>query len=66
MLPAPHTDLIYAVIVNELGLFGAAGLIAVYLLFAYRGFKTAELAARRLLEAARHRADGGASRCRCS
>lgn len=45
LLPAPHTDLIYAVIVNEVGLFGAAGLIAVYLLFAYRGFKTAELAA---------------------
>jgi cell division protein FtsW (lipid II flippase) len=44
LLPAPHTDLIYAVITNELGLFGAAGLISVYLLFAYRGFKTAELA----------------------
>jgi cell division protein FtsW (lipid II flippase) len=44
ILPAPHTDLIYAVITNELGLFGAAGLISVYLLFAYRGFKTAELA----------------------
>ena len=42
LLPAPHTDLIYAVIVNEVGLFGAAGLIAVYLLFAYRGFKTAD------------------------
>jgi cell division protein FtsW (lipid II flippase) len=45
LLPAPHTDLIYAVIVNEAGLFGAAGLIAAYLLFAYRGFKTAMLAA---------------------
>jgi cell division protein FtsW (lipid II flippase) len=45
ILPAPHTDLIYAVIANELGLFGAAALIAVYLLFAFRGFKTAELAA---------------------
>jgi cell division protein FtsW (lipid II flippase) len=44
ILPAPHTDLIYAVITNELGLFGAAGLLSVYLLFAYRGFKTAELA----------------------
>ncbi|HEY6779708.1 MAG TPA: FtsW/RodA/SpoVE family cell cycle protein [Thermoleophilaceae bacterium] len=44
LLPAPHTDLIYAVIVNEVGLFGAAGMIAVYLLFAFRGFKTAELA----------------------
>jgi cell division protein FtsW (lipid II flippase) len=44
ILPAPHTDLIYSVITNELGLFGAAALICVYLLFAYRGFKTAELA----------------------
>ena len=41
ILPAPHTDLIYAVITNELGLFGAAGLVIVYLLFAQRGFKTA-------------------------
>jgi cell division protein FtsW (lipid II flippase) len=44
ILPAPHTDLIYAVITNELGLFGAAGLVIVYLLFAARGFKTAMLA----------------------
>ncbi len=41
ILPAPHTDLIYAVIVNELGLFGAAALILAYLLFVRRGFKTA-------------------------
>ena len=44
ILPAPHTDLIYAVITNEIGLFGAAALILVYLIFAYRGYKTAELA----------------------
>ena len=44
ILPAAHTDLIYAVIVNEVGLFGAAGLILVYLLFAARGFKTAMVA----------------------
>ena len=44
VLPVPHTDLIYAVITNELGLFGAAALILVYLLFAARGFKTAVLA----------------------
>ncbi|HYZ27637.1 MAG TPA: FtsW/RodA/SpoVE family cell cycle protein [Thermoleophilaceae bacterium] len=41
ILPAPHTDLIYAVIVNELGLFGAAALLLAYLLFARRGFKAA-------------------------
>jgi cell division protein FtsW (lipid II flippase) len=44
ILPAPHTDLIYAVIVNELGLAGACGLILVYLLFAERGFKVAMVA----------------------
>ena len=44
ILPAPHTDLIYAVISNELGLAGACGLILVYLLLAERGFKTAMIA----------------------
>jgi cell division protein FtsW (lipid II flippase) len=44
ILPAPHTDLIYAVIANELGLFGAASLVLVYLLFAERGFRIAMLA----------------------
>jgi cell division protein FtsW (lipid II flippase) len=44
LLPAPHTDLIYSIIVNEAGLFGAAGLIGAYLLFAFRGFKTATIA----------------------
>jgi cell division protein FtsW (lipid II flippase) len=44
ILPAPHTDLIYAVIVNETGLAGGAALILVYLLLAQRGFKTAILA----------------------
>jgi cell division protein FtsW (lipid II flippase) len=44
ILPAPHTDLIYAVVVNEIGLFGAAALVLVYLLFAARGFKVAMLA----------------------
>jgi cell division protein FtsW (lipid II flippase) len=44
ILPAPHTDLIYAVLTNEVGLFGAAGLIGAYLLFVWRGYKTAMLA----------------------
>jgi len=44
LLPAAQTDLIYAVIVNELGLVGAAAVICVYLLVAERGFKTATLA----------------------
>ncbi len=41
LIPAPQTDMIYAVIVNELGLVGACGLIGVYLMLAERGFKTA-------------------------
>jgi cell division protein FtsW (lipid II flippase) len=44
ILPAPHTDLIYAVLTNEAGLFGAAGLIGAYLLFVWRGYKTGMLA----------------------
>jgi cell division protein FtsW (lipid II flippase) len=43
IVPAPHTDLIYAVITDELGLFGAAGVVITYLLFAERGFKVASL-----------------------
>ena len=44
ILPAPHTDFIYAVIVDELGLFGGAAVILIYVLIAARGFKTAMLA----------------------
>jgi len=44
ILPAPHTDEIYALVVSELGLFGAAALIVVYVLIAARGFKTAVMA----------------------
>jgi cell division protein FtsW (lipid II flippase) len=44
IIPAPHTDLIYAVIANELGLFGAAGVVLIYILIAARGFKTAVMA----------------------
>ena len=44
LLPAAQTDLIYAVITNELGLLGAGAVICVYLLAVERGFKTATLA----------------------
>jgi len=44
LLPAAETDTIYALIVNELGLFGACGLILTYLLITARGFKVALLA----------------------
>ncbi len=44
ILPAAQTDLIYSVIVNELGLIGACGVLLIYLLICERGFKTAMLA----------------------
>ena len=43
-MPAPYTDMIYAVITDELGLFGAAGLLLTYLILIARGFKAAILA----------------------
>ena len=42
--PAPDTDLIYAVVTNELGLFGAVGVVLTYMLFAERGFRVAVMA----------------------
>jgi cell division protein FtsW (lipid II flippase) len=44
ILPEPHTDFIFAVIIAELGLFGACALIAAYALIGARGFKTAIMA----------------------
>jgi cell division protein FtsW (lipid II flippase) len=44
ILPAPHTDFVYAVIVDELGLFGGAAVVLIYALIAERGFKTAIVA----------------------
>jgi cell division protein FtsW (lipid II flippase) len=44
ILPVPESDMIYAVITNELGLAGAVALLAAYLLFVARGLKTAMLA----------------------
>jgi cell division protein FtsW (lipid II flippase) len=44
VLPIPESDMIYALITDELGLAGAAALLGVYLLFVFRGLKTAMLA----------------------
>jgi cell division protein FtsW (lipid II flippase) len=44
LLPAAQTDLIYSVIVNELGLVGACAVLCTYLLAVERGFKIATLA----------------------
>lgn len=44
LIPEVQTDLIYALIVDELGLFGGAAVILTYALIAARGFKTAVMA----------------------
>ena len=43
-LPEAHTDMIVAIIGEELGVFGIAGLVALYGLLAYAGLRTAKLA----------------------
>ena len=43
LIPFPYTDMIYAVITNELGLFGATAVLLAYLLFVFRGFKAATM-----------------------
>jgi len=40
-LPEPHTDFIFAILGEELGFIGAFVVIALFLLFAWRGFKIA-------------------------
>jgi cell division protein FtsW (lipid II flippase) len=44
LLPAAQTDLIYTLIVSELGLFGGSAIVITYLLIAARGFKVALMA----------------------
>jgi len=44
ILPAANTDLIYALIVGELGLFGGVAVVLAYTLFTVRGLKIALLA----------------------
>jgi len=41
VVPDLQTDFIFAAIANEMGLLGAAGIILVYLLFVWRGFRIA-------------------------
>lgn len=43
-LPAPHTDFIFAVIGEELGLIGAATLVLLFAMLAWRGFRAARSA----------------------
>ena len=41
-LPEPHTDFIFAIIGEELGLWGAIGVLSIFLLFFQRGIKIAK------------------------
>jgi cell division protein FtsW (lipid II flippase) len=41
LVPELQTDFIFAAVANEMGLVGAAGVILVYLLFVWRGFRIA-------------------------
>jgi cell division protein FtsW (lipid II flippase) len=43
-LPAADTDMIYSVVVGDIGLFGASALLLTYLMLIARGFKAAILA----------------------
>ena len=60
LLPAAHTDFIYAVITDELGLLGAVAVLLVYLLIIERGFKTAMLATDSFSKLLATGPDGGA------
>jgi len=44
LIPDLKTDFIYSAIAQELGLIGASALVLVYMLFVFRGFRTALLA----------------------
>ncbi len=46
-LPAPHTDFIFAVIAEELGLWGAGTLVFLFAIFILRGFKVASVVGER-------------------
>ena len=68
-LPEPHTDFIFAVIGEELGLLGAVAVVAVFGILAWRGLRAAGTA--RTCRQATSRSwsstgVGGAARCRCT
>lgn len=41
LIPAVHTDFIFAAVSEEMGLLGGCGIILLFILFIYRGLKTA-------------------------
>lgn len=42
-LPEPHTDFIFATVCEELGLFGALAIVALFVMLGYRGLRAAVL-----------------------
>jgi len=42
-LPEPHTDFIFATVCEELGLIGALGIVALFVMLGYRGLRAAVL-----------------------
>lgn len=48
LLPAPHTDSIFAVVGEELGLLGALFILTLFFVFLWRGFRSSLLAPDRL------------------
>ncbi len=44
-IPAVHTDFVFAAMGEELGLLGAFGVLLIYLLFAFRGYRAAAVQA---------------------
>ena len=55
-LPEAHTDMILAIIGEEVGLVGMLGVVALYGMIGYAGLRAAKLARDLLLEAAGRRA----------
>ena len=66
LLPAPQTDMIYAVITDELGLFGAAAVLLTYLLFVARGLQDGAARAATRSRSCWRSGSARCSRCRCS
>ena len=57
-LPEAHTDFVFAVLAEELGLFGALGVVALFVYIAWRAFRIANMAQRLGLHFAAYTAYG--------
>ena len=63
-LPEASTDMIFAIIGEELGLFGAFAVLAAFVVFGYAGFNVALAVPRPLRQAPRRRASPPSSAAR--